>query len=108
MEKLEKLLPMMLDTLERNRAMSKLRNEDDDDKDSTLTKETVRPYVRHRDNGFGLLYSQQAKKNQEAMVATTSYAPPSSLLKISGLGTDRPATMYRKDLPERIYEELMG
>ena len=24
------------------------------------------------------------------------------------MGTDRPATIYRKDLPERIYEELMG
>ena len=109
-DKLKSLLPMMMDLhLERHNQMStKLRNEDDE---SVISKdkerEATRPYVRHRDNGFGLLYAQQAQKNQDLMVSETSYAPPSSILKVSGLGTDRPATMYRKDLPERIYIDLM-
>ena len=111
-DKLKSLLPMMMDLhLERhNQISTKLRNNEDEE--SVISKdkerEATRPYVRHRDNGFGLLYAQQAQKNQEIMLSETTYAPPSSVLKVSGLGTDRPATMYRKDLPERIYIDLMG
>ena len=89
--------------------MSKLSNEIKDDESETgCGKDAIRPYVRHRENGYGSLYDQQATKHQEAMVSDATYAPPSSILKISGLGTDRPATLWRKDLPERIYIELMG
>ena len=77
-DKMMKLLPMIMDShLERQKHMSKLRNESkDDENESTCDKDTVRPYVRHRENGYGLLYAQQALKNQEAMVSGATYSPP--------------------------------